>query len=150
MEESQLEDLAAKGLLPPPLAAHWRAPSVEHEETHPDPSEIMSFLMFHEHGLRHLAHLFLLGLLNEWGVKLQHLNPNGVLHIAGFVMLYEGFLEIDPHANLFQAFFHGRGLTVKGNPLHAPVGGFGLQKRFCSLGDYPAYTPTDSNQGWHE
>jgi hypothetical protein len=41
-------------------------------------------------------------------VELQHLNLNGVMHIAGFVMLYEGFLGIDPHANLFRAFSTGK------------------------------------------
>jgi hypothetical protein len=34
-------------------------------------------------------------------VELQHLNPNGVLHVTGFVTLYEGFLRIDPHVNIF-------------------------------------------------
>ncbi|RLM54761.1 hypothetical protein C2845_PM10G12180 [Panicum miliaceum] len=37
MEESQLEDLVAKGLLPPKAAAHCRVPLVEHEELHPEP-----------------------------------------------------------------------------------------------------------------
>jgi hypothetical protein len=137
-------------LLLPKAGAHRRALPVEYKEPHTNPGEIESFIMFHEHGLGHTVHPFLLGLLNEFGVELQHLHPNGVLHITGFVTLCEGFLMIDLHVNIFRAFFHGRGLTVKGNPLHAPVGGFGLQKRFCSLGDYPAYTPTDSNQGWHE
>jgi hypothetical protein len=67
----------------------------------PEPSEIVSFLAFHERALGYPAHPFLLGLLNEWEVELQHLNQNGVLHIAGFVTLYEGFVGIDPHANLF-------------------------------------------------
>jgi hypothetical protein len=72
-----------------------------------------------------------------------------VLHIAGFYTLCEGFLGIDPHVNLFRA-FHGRGLTVKGDSELAPVGGFGLQKRPRSLEDYPAYSPADSNQRFHE
>ena len=29
------------------------------------------------------------------------------------------------------------------------VGGFALQKKPSSSGSYPAYTPYDSNQGWH-
>ena len=32
--------------------------------------EIVSFLAFHEHGLEYLAHWFLRGLLNEWGLEL--------------------------------------------------------------------------------
>ncbi|RLM54362.1 hypothetical protein C2845_PM10G11950 [Panicum miliaceum] len=64
----------------------------------------MSFLTFHEHG-RSPAYLFLLGLLHEWEVELQHLNPNGVLHIVGY--------------------FYARALTLKRDPLPAAVGGFG-------------------------
>jgi hypothetical protein len=81
----------------------------------------MSFLEFHERGLWYPAHPFLLGL--------QHLNPNRVLHIAGFVMLCEGFLRIDPHVNLFRSFFHARGLSVKGDLELMPVGGSILQKK---------------------
>ncbi|RLM52734.1 hypothetical protein C2845_PMPSC055481 [Panicum miliaceum] len=130
--------------------AHWRAPPVEHEEPHPHSDEIVSFLMFHERGLGHPAHPFLLGQLNEWWVELQHLNPNGMLHIVGFITLCKGFLVIDPHANLSRAFFHGQGLTVKGDPLPTSVGGFGLEKRSRSSADYLAYTPADSNRGWLE
>jgi hypothetical protein len=108
--------------------AHWRAPSVEHKEPYPDPDEVVSFLAFHEHGLGYPVHPFLLGLLNEWEVELHNLNPNGVLHIAGFVMLRKGFVEIDPHADLFQTFFLYRSLKVKGDPLPVPVRGFGCRR----------------------
>ena len=30
-----------------------------------------------------------------------------------------------------------------------PVGGFALQKKPSASGSYPAYTPYDSNRGWH-
>jgi hypothetical protein len=112
----------------------------EHEEPQREANEIVSFLKFHEHGLGYPAHPFLLWLLNEWEVELQHLNLNGVLHIAGFIMLYESFLGIDPHTNLLRAFFYNRALSVKGDPELVPVGGFGLQKRARWSGDYPAYT----------
>ncbi|RLM92075.1 hypothetical protein C2845_PM08G14020 [Panicum miliaceum] len=51
VEESQLEDLAAKGLLPPKAVAHWRALPVENEEPQHDTGEIVSLLAFHEHSL---------------------------------------------------------------------------------------------------
>jgi hypothetical protein len=141
VEESQLQDFAAKGLRPPKAVAHWRAPPVEHEEPMPEDGKIMSFLTFHECGLGCPVHPFLLGLLHKWELELQHLNPNGVLHITGFVTLYEGFLGIDPHMSLFRAFFHGRWLTVKGDSKLVLVGGFSLQKRSRSAGYYPPYTP---------
>jgi hypothetical protein len=90
-----------KGLLQPKVVASWRAPPVEHEELHPEDNEIVSFLALHECGLGCPAHPFLLGLLNEWGLELQHLSPNGVLLIAGFITICEGFFGIGPHANLF-------------------------------------------------
>ena len=47
------------------------------------------------------------GLLIEWGLELQHLNPTGVLHIAGFIIVYEAFLGMEPHVDLFQQIFSG-------------------------------------------
>ena len=46
-------------------------------------------------------HWFLRGLLNEWGLELQHLNPTGVLHITDFVTVYEAFLGMETHVDLF-------------------------------------------------
>ena len=87
---------------------------------------MVSFLTFHERGLGYPAHWFLHGLLNEWGLELQHLNPTGVLHITGFVTVYEAFLGMEPHADFFRRLFSGRALTV-GNPIEiALVGGFTL------------------------
>jgi len=50
----------------------------------------------------------------------------GVLHITGFVTVYEAFLGMEPHANFFRWLFSRRALTV-GNPTKiALVGGFAL------------------------
>ena len=46
-------------------------------------------------------HWLLCGLLNEWGLELQHLYPIVMLHIAGFVTVYEAFLEMEPHMDFF-------------------------------------------------
>ena len=45
-------------------------------------------------------HWFLRGLLNEWGLELQHLNPTRVLHVAGFVTVCMTFLVMEPHVDL--------------------------------------------------
>ena len=76
MRESVLKAFAVKGFLPPKEVAHWRAHGME-EFPQPRPGEVVSFLAFHECGLGHPAHWFLRGLLNEWGLELQHLNPTG-------------------------------------------------------------------------
>jgi hypothetical protein len=46
------------------------------------------------------SHCFFLRLLHYYKIKLQHLNPNGIQHIAAFIMLYEGYLGIEPHFDL--------------------------------------------------
>ena len=52
-------------------------------------------------------HWFLRGLLNEWGLELQHLNPTRVLHVAGFVTVCEAFLGMEPHVDFFRWIFIG-------------------------------------------
>ena len=106
MRESVLAAFAEKGFLPSKEVAHRRALGRE-EFPQPWPSEVVSFLAFHERGLGYPAHWFLHGLLNEWGLELQHLNPMGVLHIASFVTVCEAFLGIEPLADFFRRLFSG-------------------------------------------
>ena len=69
MRESVLKAFAMKGFLPPKEVAHWRALGRE-DVPQPWPDKVVSFLAFHECGLGYLAHWFLRGLLNEWGLEL--------------------------------------------------------------------------------
>jgi len=73
----------------------------------------------------------------------------GVLHITGFVTVYEAFLGMEPHVDLFRRIFTGRALSEGKPPRTASVGGFALQKKPRPPGSYPAYSPCDSNRGWH-
>ena len=100
MDESVLSTFIEKRLLPPKEVAHWRAPTGE-DFPRPWDGEVVSFLVFHERGLGYPTHWFLHGLLNDWGLELQHLNPTRVLHIAGFVTVCEIFLGMEPHADFF-------------------------------------------------
>ena len=68
-----------------------------------------------------------------------------VLHVAGFVTVYEAFLGMEPHVDLFQRIFSGRALSDGKPPRIAPVGGFALQKWPKPSVPYPAYSPSDSN-----
>ena len=101
VRESVLKAFAAKGFLPPKEVAHWRAPGRE-DFPQPRPGVVVSFLAFHECGLGYPTHWFLRGLLNEWGLELQHLNPTRVLHIVGFITVCEAFLRMEPHADFFR------------------------------------------------
>ena len=56
---------------------------------------------------------------------------------------------MEPHVNLFWRIFTGRALSEGKPPRTAPVGGFALQKKSRPSGSYPAYSPYDSNRGWH-
>ena len=57
---------------------------------------------------------------------MQHLNPTGVLHIAGFITVYEAFLGMEPHVDLFRQIFSGRALPEGKPPRITPVWGFAL------------------------
>jgi hypothetical protein len=68
-------------------------------------------VMFFAYLLRGLslpAHNFLRGLLFVYGVQLNQLTPNSILHIACFITLCESFLGIDPHLLLWRALFRLR------------------------------------------
>ena len=56
-----------------------------------------------------------------------------MLHIAGFVMVCEAFLGIDPHVDLFREMFVGRPVTLRreagasrSEAAITPIGGFSL------------------------
>ena len=50
----------------------------------------------------------------------------GVLHIAGFITVYEAFLGMEPHADFFRRLFSERALTAGNLAEIAPVGGLAL------------------------
>ena len=60
---------------------------------------------------KEVTHWILRGLLDEWDLELQHLNPTGVLHIAGFITVCEAFLGMKPHVDFFQRIFTERALS---------------------------------------
>jgi len=126
VDEEVLAAFAEKGLLSSKVVAHWRAPTPGEAIPRPWADEVVSFLTFHERGLRYPMHWFLCGLLNEWGLELQHLNLTRVLHIAGFITICEVFLGIEPHVDLFWRIFTGRALSEGKPPRTVPVGGFAL------------------------
>jgi hypothetical protein len=100
-----MEGLIKKGLLRVRTATNeWIAPDNEDEPMSLD-GYVVSFEPFHERGLAMPPHQFLRGLLDYYNIELQHLNLNGIQHIAVFIVLCEGFLGIDPHFKLWRYFF---------------------------------------------
>ena len=77
-----------------------------HEEVSSLPNDyVVSFAPFHERGFMIPPHPFLRGLLHHYQIELQHLNPNGIQHIAAIIALCEGYLGIKPHFEMWRYFF---------------------------------------------
>ena len=124
--EDQLHELVSDGLLQSKDIAEWRAPG-EHRVPALSPGEIVLFVSFIHAGLCLLASAFLRQFLNYFGISLNHLAPNVVLHLSVFVHLCEIFLGIPPSLSLFCYFFR-----LKPQPHHndtSILGGCGIQFR---------------------
>ena len=65
----------------------------------------MCFVPFLLWGLGFPIHPFLWGLLEFYGIQLHNLTPGSILHISGFVALYELFLGIEAHFGLWRKLF---------------------------------------------
>jgi len=56
---------------------------------------------------KEVALWILRGLLDEWGLELQHLNLTEALHVAGFVSVCEDFFRMDPCLDFLRWTFTG-------------------------------------------
>ena len=133
------------------LAEAWLLPGDEDLLSSLD-GYVELFAHFHERGLSTHAHKFLRGLLHYYQIELQHLNPNGIQHMAAFVALCEGFLGISPHFDLWRRFF---AVTLqkkreKGGrkELHTPMGCVGIHLWNNRVGEYLSMRLSISNKGW--
>ena len=66
---------------------------------------MVSFVTFHERGFSVPTGRFIRAVLHEYGLQLQHLNPNGIQQMAAFEALCEGYLGVEAHWHLFRYFF---------------------------------------------
>ena len=123
------------------------------DEDAPSPPDgyVVSFAHFHERGFTTPTHKFLRGLLHYYNVELQHLNPDGVQHIAAFIALCEGFLGISPHIYLWWYFFVVTLLKKreKRQELSVPMGCAGIQLHNNRVNEYPSMRLLTSNKWWH-
>jgi hypothetical protein len=95
-----MEGLVNRSLLRSRTAAHELMVPNGHDFPASPIGYVVSFVHFHKCGLMAPPHRFLLGLLHYYKIELQHLNPNGIQHIAAFIALCEGYLGIEPHFDL--------------------------------------------------
>ena len=99
-----LNDLVGIGLLHNHELGGWRAPE---GESYPDPrvGEIVVFEDYFKRGLGVPVHPFLQGLLLYYEIRICNLHPNPILLISTFIHLYEAYVGIEPHFNLFRYLF---------------------------------------------
>ena len=91
------DGLVAEGAVRIPGAEQVPAPTAD---------ERVCFQAFFLRGFALPIHPFVRGLLYAYQLQLHDLTPNGVLHIACFITLCEGFLGIYPHWELWRRLFN--------------------------------------------
>ena len=96
MKEAALTKLRTDGYLPPADRLPTRAPSSKEVLPEPRNNERVLFVKSVYRGLGFPLHDFVRGLLYAYGVQIHDFTPNGILHIAVFMTLYECFLGIHP------------------------------------------------------
>ena len=99
--ESDIGSLVDDCLLQSRAIIQWQS-AEGHERPYERATELVMFKAFLERGLAIPVCDFLQGLLFHWGIQLHHLTPNSILHLSIFVHLYEAFLRIYPHFDLFK------------------------------------------------
>jgi hypothetical protein len=124
--KEQLKELVDEGLLQEKELIDWKVPS-EHRVPYLQPCEIVLFVAFVHVGLCLPASPFLHRFLRFFAISLNHLTPNGFLHLSMFVHFYEAFLGILPPITLFCYFFRLKPHPKSNNT--SILGGCGIQFR---------------------
>jgi hypothetical protein len=102
--ESSIHKLVNGGMLPDAAIGGLR-PSIGESLTDPCPGELVVFYDFYWRGFGNPCHPFLCKLLDYYKVSLCNMHPNSILSISIFINLYEAYLGIHPHFNLWHHFF---------------------------------------------
>jgi hypothetical protein len=141
VSREQLLHLVEAGQLPPLTAVvEWKVPG---DESVPPKGFVVLFVAFHEHGFSIPARRFIREVLFEYGLQLQHLNPNDVQQMEAFEVMYEGYLRISAQWHLFQYFF--RFTFLKDGSRVATIGCANLRMKQGQGDDYIPVSLTSSN-----
>jgi hypothetical protein len=114
--ERKLEELVRDGLLRPRASrnqSEWRVPPFDLQELVPPEGYVVSFVAFHERGLGMPPSRFMRVLLHYYKVELHHLAPNSISQAAIFAAVYEGYLRMEPHWNLWLHLFRAEHFAKK-------------------------------------
>ena len=140
-----MRELVSDGLIQGKEFADWKAPG-QHRVPTLGPGEIVLFVSFIRAGLCLPASAFLHRFLSYFGISLNHLTPNAVLHLSVFVHLCETFLGIPPSLSIFCYFF-----CLKPQPRRDDtnvLGGCGIQFRQGLKNKFFDYDLVDSMRDW--
>jgi hypothetical protein len=107
---------------------------------------VVSFVAFHERGFSIPTGRFIRGVLVEYGLQLQHLNPNNIQQMAAFEAMCQGYLGIRAHWPLFQYFF--KFACLKEGSRVATYAN--LRMKQGRGDDYIPVSFTSSNSGWYK
>jgi hypothetical protein len=105
-------------------------------------------VVFYKRGFSVPADRFIRGVLFEYGLQLQHHNPNTIQQMAAFEAMCEGYLGISAHWHLFRYFF--RFTCLKDGSRTATIGCANLQMKQGRGDDYIPVMLTSLNSGWHK
>ena len=96
---------------------------------------------------KEVVHWILRGLLDEWGLELQHLNPTGAPYITGFITVCEAFFEMEPYTDSFRWIFTERALLEGKSPRTTSVEGF--TPAAAQVSQFIEFDETSSSHGGH-
>ena len=96
LKEAHLDKLREEGMLPPADQLFVRAPSPKEVLPEPRANERVCFAEFLPRGFSLPFHDFVRGLMYAYGVQIHDFTPNGIMHIACFMVLCECFLGVSP------------------------------------------------------
>jgi hypothetical protein len=133
----------------PPLidAVEWKVPGKESVSRLPR-GYIVSFIAFHECGFAVPVGRFIRAVLFEYGLQLQHLNPNSIQQMVVFEALCEGYLGISAHWHLFKYFFMFA--CLKDDSKATTIGCANLRMKLGRGDNYIPSSLTSSKSGWHK
>jgi hypothetical protein len=144
LDEGTLSSLEQEGRIAAKEISRWR---VDPGAAMPAPSdgEIVMLKSRIDRGFSLPPSYFLKGVLRHYRLQLHHIASNSFTIIAGFVMLCEGYLGINPRRDLFHLYFNIRhNRDANGDPRNCRSVSFVPQ----SGKSYPYITPHDSAKGW--
>jgi hypothetical protein len=111
-------------------------------------------MAFHERGLGVPPSCIMRALLHCYKLELHYLAPNSISQAAIFVAVYEGYLGMEPHWNLWLHLFRAEHFTKKAGErgvrraVHAES--CTLQVRSGRGEQYILAQLISSNSGWHD